>query len=206
MVRFQRLTGARPGEVCSLRPCDVDRSGEVWVHRPASHKTQHHGHERVIFVGPKAKEILSRYLLRAADTCCFSPAENRKAHDALRRAARKTKVQPSQRNRKQARPQSKPGERYSVNAYEQAVRRAAERADRKARAAAEKAGTPPAIGARLIPHWAPNQLRHSRATELAHGYGKEYAKAVLGHSKMIVTDVYVEPDRERAASIMREVG
>jgi integrase len=30
MVRFQRHTGARPGEVCQLRPCDVDRSGEVW--------------------------------------------------------------------------------------------------------------------------------------------------------------------------------
>ncbi|HWB14334.1 MAG TPA: hypothetical protein VG826_34230 [Pirellulales bacterium] len=39
MVRFQRLTGARPGEICSLRPCDVDRTDDVWVYRPASHKT-----------------------------------------------------------------------------------------------------------------------------------------------------------------------
>ncbi|HWB14335.1 MAG TPA: hypothetical protein VG826_34235 [Pirellulales bacterium] len=49
-------------------------------------------------------------------------------------------------------------------------------------------------------------MRHSRATEVAHRFGKEFAKAVLGHSKMVVTDVYVEPDLERAASIMREVG
>jgi integrase len=28
MVRFQRLTGCRPGEVCSIRPCDVDRSDD----------------------------------------------------------------------------------------------------------------------------------------------------------------------------------
>lgn len=34
MVRFQRLTSARPGEVCSLRPCDIDRSGNVWVYTP----------------------------------------------------------------------------------------------------------------------------------------------------------------------------
>lgn len=27
MVRIQRLTGARPGEVCGLRPGDIDRSG-----------------------------------------------------------------------------------------------------------------------------------------------------------------------------------
>ncbi len=31
MVRFQRLTGARPGEVCIVRPCDIDRSDEVWM-------------------------------------------------------------------------------------------------------------------------------------------------------------------------------
>lgn len=30
MVRFQRLTGCRPGEVCSLTPSMVDRSHSVW--------------------------------------------------------------------------------------------------------------------------------------------------------------------------------
>ena len=35
MVRFQRFTGCRPGEVCQLRPMDLDRSGEVWQYRPA---------------------------------------------------------------------------------------------------------------------------------------------------------------------------
>ena len=29
MVRFERLTGCRPGEVCQLRPADLDRTGEV---------------------------------------------------------------------------------------------------------------------------------------------------------------------------------
>ncbi len=55
MVRFQRLTGCRPGEVCQLRPMDLDRSGEVWQYRPASHKTEHHGRERVIFIGPRPR-------------------------------------------------------------------------------------------------------------------------------------------------------
>jgi integrase len=54
MVRFQRLTGCRPGEVCILRPCDVDTSSDVWAYRPGSHKTEHHGRHRVIFIGPKA--------------------------------------------------------------------------------------------------------------------------------------------------------
>jgi len=30
MVKFQRLTGCRPEEVCMIRPCDVDTSGDVW--------------------------------------------------------------------------------------------------------------------------------------------------------------------------------
>lgn len=34
MVRFQRATGARPAEVCILRPRDVDRSGEGMDLRP----------------------------------------------------------------------------------------------------------------------------------------------------------------------------
>ena len=31
LLRLQRLTGCRPGEVCILRPCDVDPTGEVWA-------------------------------------------------------------------------------------------------------------------------------------------------------------------------------
>ena len=34
MVRFQRLTGCRPGEVCQLRPMDVDRDGKACATRP----------------------------------------------------------------------------------------------------------------------------------------------------------------------------
>jgi integrase len=43
MVRLQRLTGCRPGEICALRPCDVDRTGEIWCYTPAGHKMEHLG-------------------------------------------------------------------------------------------------------------------------------------------------------------------
>ena len=39
MVELQRLTGMRPGEVCRLRLCEVDRTGDVWIYRPTQHKT-----------------------------------------------------------------------------------------------------------------------------------------------------------------------
>jgi integrase len=85
MVRFQRLTGCRPGEACQVRPMDLDRSREVWEYRPASHKTEHYGRERVIFVGPKAQDVLLPYLHREPAAYCFSPAESEaKRHEQQR--------------------------------------------------------------------------------------------------------------------------
>ena len=64
MVRFQRLTGCRPQDVCNLRPCDLDRTEDVWTYQPESYKTEHHGKTRIVAVGPKAQEVLLRYLAR----------------------------------------------------------------------------------------------------------------------------------------------
>jgi integrase len=58
MVELQRLSGMRPGEVCSMRTIDVDTSGRVWIYTPESHKTEHHGRERRIYLGPNAHETL----------------------------------------------------------------------------------------------------------------------------------------------------
>jgi len=40
MVRVHRLTACRPGEVCSMRPKDIDRSVDPWEYRPESHKPE----------------------------------------------------------------------------------------------------------------------------------------------------------------------
>jgi integrase len=58
MVQLQRFTGARPGEICDVRPGDVNRAGDVWEYIPGSHKTEHHGRQRVIFIGAKGQRIL----------------------------------------------------------------------------------------------------------------------------------------------------
>lgn len=71
MVRFQWRTGCRPGELYIMRPCDVDRCGDVWKYVPESHKTEHHGRNRVIFIGPQAQDVLRPYLLRDAESLCF---------------------------------------------------------------------------------------------------------------------------------------
>ncbi len=39
MLRVHVATGMRPSELCKMRPCDIDRTGPVWMYRPAKHKT-----------------------------------------------------------------------------------------------------------------------------------------------------------------------
>ena len=73
MIQFERLTGARPDEVCRMRPCDIDRSGDIWRYVPESHKTEHHGRGRIIFIGPKAQEVLRPYLFGDDLPCFRSP-------------------------------------------------------------------------------------------------------------------------------------
>jgi integrase len=89
MVRVQLLTGMRPGEVCRLRPCDIDQTGEAWLYKPPQHKTTHHGHNRTIAIGPKAQGVLLRYLARAADAHCFQPKDSESKRLAERSANRK---------------------------------------------------------------------------------------------------------------------
>lgn len=79
MVRIHRLLGCRPSELCGIRPCDIDRRGDVWVYIPEEHKNEHQGKERPIFIGPRAQSVLMKYLLRPEDSYCFSPQEAPKA-------------------------------------------------------------------------------------------------------------------------------
>ncbi|MDB5390166.1 MAG: site-specific tyrosine recombinase [Planctomycetaceae bacterium] len=62
LIDLQRLTGARSGELVSLTTAMIDRSGPVWVATITDHKTVHHGHARVITIGPKAQLVLAKYL------------------------------------------------------------------------------------------------------------------------------------------------
>jgi integrase len=75
MIQLQELTGMRPGEVVLMRPCDIDRSGAVWIYEPHDHKTRWRGHRRVVPLGPQAQRILALFLDRASESYIFSPAE-----------------------------------------------------------------------------------------------------------------------------------
>ncbi len=218
MVRLQRLTGARPGEICAARPCDVDTSTTVWAYRPESHKTQHHGRERVIFIGPKGQAVLRPYLLREKTSYCFCPGEAEKHRLVERHALRKTPAKYGNRpgsNRK-TKPKRSAGHRYTTASYGQAIRRGCEVAfgmpDELRRKSKDdsldqrKTKLKQAAKWRAENVWNPNQLRHSAGTEIRKRFGLEAAQVALGHAAADVTQIYAERDQEKAAAVMLQVG
>jgi site-specific recombinase XerD len=198
MIRFQRLVGCRPTETCIIRPCDVDRTGDVWRYVPESHKNEYRGHRRVVFIGPKAQAILLPYLLRSPDAYCFSPADSeRRRRDELHEQ-RKTPLSCGTRpgtNRK-SKPKRLPGGRYTKDSYNRAVARAVAKANK------ERAKQ----GQESLPAWSPNQLRHSAATEIRQRFGLEAAQVTLGHAKADVTQLYAQRDQRLAVEVARQVG
>lgn len=196
MVELQRLTGARPGEITIMRTCDLVMAGKVWEYRPSSHKTEHRGKDRVIFLGPAAQEILKPWLRTDLAAYLFSPAEAMAELWAQRREARQSKLTPSQAARQRLRrPKKAPHDRYTVASYSRAIRDGVRKANQ-----ARQQGTPE------IPHWSAHQLRHSAATRLRREFGLDTARAVLGHSSPVVTEVYAELDQAKAAEVMGKIG
>ncbi len=186
MVQLQLLSGMRPGEVCCMRTRDLDVSGAVWIYRPTEHKTAHRGRTRTIQFGPRAQEILREWFRTQLDEPLFQPREAEAERKAAMRAARKTPVQPSQLDRSKPKAQRKPRDQFETRSYAHAIYRGCLRAD--------------------VPVWSPNQLRHSAATRLRREFGLDVARAVLGHSSPVVTEIYAEMDETRAASAMLKIG
>ncbi len=189
MVRLQQLLGCRPGEVCSITPSMVDRSGDVWKIRLSEHKTAYRGKERVIYCGPKAQAILAKYLLRAGDKPCFSPIESEQQRREALHARRKTRMSCGNvpgSNRVGRKPRKAPGDAFTTGTYARSIRGACKRG-------------------KLTP-WSPNQLRHSAATAIRREFGIEGAQLILGHSDIGVTQVYAERDHAKAIEIARRIG
>lgn len=187
LIEVQRVSGMRPGEACLLRTGDIDRSGPIWTYRPHYHKTEHHDHSREVYLGPRAQEILSPWLRADPTAYLFSPREALEEQSAVRRRARKTPLTPSQRARKRkTKPKKAPGERFTAHSYGNAIRRACKTAG--------------------IPHWHPNQLRHTAGTKLRKEFEIDIARVILGHRSPAVTEVYAELDREKAATVVAKIG
>lgn len=128
MIQLQLLTGMRPGEVCGMRTCEIETSGGVWVYRPRTHKTAHHGHKREIRLGPRARAIVEPFLRTDVQAHIFSPAEAETVRCAARRQLRTTPHRPWEHRSERARAAKRErkraaGDRYNVPSYRRAIAR-----------------------------------------------------------------------------------
>lgn len=200
MVRFQRLTGCRPEEVCIIRPCDIDRTGEVWIYTPSHHKMAYRGRPRLIAIGPKAQDILRPYLLRPETWFCFSPQESERKRRELEHKARKTPMSCGNTpgSNRQETPKRKAKDRYTRDSYRRAIHRAIAKVNRERRKEDQSAP--------LLERWSPNRLRHTAATAIRKAFGLEAAQVCLGHAAADVTQVYAERDLAKAVEVAKAVG
>jgi integrase len=228
MARLQLLTGMRPGEVVVMRGMDLEMTGKVWAYRPGSdagphgkHKTAYRGQARVILIGPRAQEVVRPWLRLNLQVYLFQPREAVEQYRAELRRNRKTPLTPSQaRRRPRGNPKRAAGDRYRVSSYDHAVMDACDAAFPPPEPLAQrKRETMKEWLARLGPdgwaevrrwrlghRWHPNQLRHTKATELRREFGLDAARAVLGHRSPQITEVYAEIDAAKAAQVMEKLG
>jgi integrase len=203
MVRFQLLTGCRPGEVCAITPAMVKRSGDVWEIELHKHKNSwRRGEAKTIYVPPSAQAVLAPYLLRDHADHCFKPA------DSERR--RRTRTVPlnhgnspgkSNTERKTSRTI---GESYTTGSYGKAILRACDKAHPVPK---EIKKSPEKVKEWQSKYrWSANQLRHSFATKATELFGIETTSVLMSHSGVAVTAIYAEKDRSKAIAAARQLG
>jgi integrase len=182
-VRFQLATACRPGEALTLKLADIDRTGEVWIYRPKSHKTAHHGKARIILIGPKAQAVIQSHI-KTADPEAYVFAV------------------PGTEGRKH----------YRRDSYKSAITRACQKAfDMPKELRKVKRTSPAELKAeaeawRKAHCWHPNQLRHTAATAIRKASTVEESKTILGHADIRTTEIYAERDLAKAAEIIKRIG
>ena len=149
--------------------------------------------------------VLSPYLLRDAQAHCFQPVEKRTEapHEDMRQAAgvraysraNGTGGRPGRHGRPKPPTTATATPGRSNGPWRRPTPIGVERRPRRA-----------TIAPLLLPHWHPNQLRHSAATKVRKLFNLEAAQVVLGHAKADVTQVYAERDSALAVEVMKRIG
>jgi integrase len=183
-VQVQLLSGMRSGEVLSMRGCDLNMAGAIWEYRPESHKTEHHGRSRIVFLGPKAQAVIRECLAPSVQARLFEPYTRDSYRREITRACERAFDMPVELRRPERGLSQLPDNQRSIE-HKRRMREAS---------------------AWHAEHcWFPHQLRHTAATLIRREAGIEVAKAVLGHSDLDVTAMYAEADEARARDIMAKV-
>lgn len=175
VVRLQLFTGARPSELLTLKRGDIDNGGEIWAAVIRDHKTSYRGKQRHLFFGPRAQSVLRPFLLRKDTEFLFSPKEAQKERNSNADSHRRPNQAPNKKKTER-----EVGDHYDSHGYNRAIARACKAAG--------------------VETWCPYRLRHTAATLIEASADMETAKAILGHSSINITQVYIHRDNKTAAA------
>lgn len=198
MVQLQYLCGMRPGEVCLMRPADIDQRNDIWLYRPHRHKNAWRNKVLVKAIPLTAQEILAQRLGgRAPEQYLFSPQEAvQQEIDGRPKRERKTKLYPSEAARVEREKErasrrvrrKQPGIHYTVGSYSKAVKKGF------ARAAKQRVE---------LESFSPNQLRHAILTLISQEFGEQKAQRYAGHERLETTGLYTEIEVKEIADVAR---
>ena len=194
IIEILNLTGMRPSEICNMKVSEIEKTKNVWIYRPSSHKTAYQGNNRIIPIGKKAQKFLKRHLSkRTEEEYVFTPARAMKSCWDAKRAKRKTPVQPSQRKRAEERKGKYVKYREQINPT--TIGRVVSTACKKAIAAKK-----------ISQSWTPYDLRHTAITNVRTKYGAETAQHFAGHSNLDTQRIYDHSALDAASKVAEEIG
>lgn len=195
IVQILALTGMRPKELCSMKVSEIEQERGIWLYKPGSHKTKHKGKQRIIPLGKRAQSLLKRFLTeRDPDEHVFTPLQAMEEHWAILAEQRKTKITPSQQQRKRdhaLRRQFMFSKELDSNVIGHAVKRACNKAIQK--------GT-------LKTPWTPYELRHTAITNIRLAEGAEAAQHFAGHANLHTQDIYDHSALESSIETAKKYG
>ncbi|MBI9017260.1 MAG: site-specific integrase [Phycisphaerae bacterium] len=185
MVQVQLLTGMRPGELVIMRPIDIEKSCEgfdgVWIYRPTDKKTGDHKH-KTAYLGKKREIYLGPEAQRL-----LKPYMNRDPQDYMFKPVESIKAV----KKKMTGGYERLRESYMSDTYRKAIRYGVLQA---------------MDDGKIDKPWTPYQLRHTAATRAEREFDIKTASAMLGHSSISTTLIYVEQDMTLAAKLAKRIG
>jgi len=196
MLRIMWNTAMRPSEVCRMRPLDILHDDpNCWLYVPGrdvslvgDHKTAHRQRVRAIPLTSRSQDILKRWIKSFdSEEHIFQPAIAVREMYEARFAGRKTPLGQGNRagtNRK-AHPMIKPGTKYNIGSFRNAVTRGCKRAG--------------------VLRFTPYDLRRSAATRIRSKLGKEAAKLILGHVSTDTTDPYLLDEVQESMKVAKQL-
>lgn len=223
LVRLLRLSAARPSELMGLKACDIIQTRpDLWEYHPGEHKMAHKGHERCIYFGPQAIEILQRLIGERGQRALllvqpdWEALKAQHSWDAGEKLLRLYQEDAWKAHRTWTE-YLKENSRQLVGLAPSRAQAVFRRAKQGAKRPRSKAGKPwnrhrfaqliqRTCQKHGIEHWTPYQLRHAAACQAVQHGSLAAAQHMLGHKLATTTNHYVKGDHNGAARLVAQLG